>query len=205
MKPCPILSSLPRRSAKFRVRVHQDIVLNSSMLLDAEETVVLLPGQTRYEQRSGGTSTSTERRIRFTPEIARPSHRRNQTRVGNPRADRPQIDAQRRQAFPFDDTQSIRDEMSRVMPIYQGIEKLNKEGDQLQWGGPFLFKDGFAEHARIIARCLPRSIRPTKSLGNFYLATPRQKVQLHDLRQYRSARGLSNPAPWKLTGRKRMC
>jgi hypothetical protein len=29
------------------------------------------------------------------------------------------------------------------MPIYRGIEKLNKEGDQLQWGGPFLFKDGF--------------------------------------------------------------
>jgi hypothetical protein len=34
--------------------------------------------------------------------------------------------------------------MSRVMPIYRGIEKLKKEGDQLQWGGPFLFKDGFA-------------------------------------------------------------
>jgi len=33
--------------------------------------------------------------------------------------------------------------MSRVMPIYQGIEKLTKEGDQLQWGGPQLYKDGF--------------------------------------------------------------
>jgi hypothetical protein len=29
------------------------------------------------------------------------------------------------------------------MPIYQGIEKLKKEGDHFQWGGPFLFKDGF--------------------------------------------------------------
>ena len=34
--------------------------------------IVLLPAQTRYEQRGGGTSTSTERRIRFSPEI--PGH-----------------------------------------------------------------------------------------------------------------------------------
>jgi predicted molibdopterin-dependent oxidoreductase YjgC len=129
---------------KVRVRVHQDIVLNSSMLLDAEETVVLLPGQTRYEQRSGGTSTSTERRIRFTPEIV--GHPIGETRpewkipVQIGRRSMPNGD----KLFPFDDTQSIRDEMSRVMPIYRGIEKLKKEGDQLQWGGPFLFKDGFA-------------------------------------------------------------
>ena len=58
--------------AKVPVRVHHDIVLNTSMLVDANETVVLLPGQTRYEQRTGGTSTSTERRIRFTPEM--PGH-----------------------------------------------------------------------------------------------------------------------------------
>lgn len=129
--------------SKVRVRVHQDIVLNASMLLDAEEAVVLLPGQTRYEQKSGGTTTSTERRIRFTPEI--PGHPIGETRpeweipVQIGRKSMPNGD----KLFPFDDTQSIREEMSRVMPIYQGIEKLNKEGDQLQWGGPFLFKDGF--------------------------------------------------------------
>ena len=33
---------------KVPVRVHQDTVLNTSMLLDADEAVVLLPGQTRY-------------------------------------------------------------------------------------------------------------------------------------------------------------
>jgi molybdopterin-dependent oxidoreductase alpha subunit len=129
--------------AKVPVRVHQDIVLNTSMLLDPAEAVVLLPGQTRYEQRSGGTSTSTERRIRFTPEI--PGHRVGETlpeweipvligRKSMPNSDK---------LFPFDDTQAIREEMSRVMPMYQGIEKLTKEGDQLQWGGPQLYKDGF--------------------------------------------------------------
>ena len=113
------------------------------MLLDPEEAVVILPGQTRYEQRSGGTSTSTERRIRFTPEI--PGHRIGETlpeweipvligRKTMPNGDK---------LFPFDDTQAIREEMSRVIPIYQGIEKLTEEGDQLQWGGPYLYKDGF--------------------------------------------------------------
>jgi len=146
---CNLLETMPdpkfvaQALTKVPVRVHQDIVLNTSMLLDAEEVVVLLPAQTRYEQRTGGTSTSTERRIRFTPEI--PGHRLGESlpewaipvligRKSMPNSDK---------LFPFDDTRAIREEMSRVMPIYQGIEKLTKEGDQLQWGGPQLYKDGF--------------------------------------------------------------
>jgi len=129
--------------AKVPLRVHQDIVLNTSMLLDADEAVVLLPGQTRYEQRSGGTSTSTDRRIRFTPEI--PGHRIGETL---PEWEIPVMVGRKSMSngdklFPFNDTQAIREEMSRIMPIYQGIEKVTKEGDQLQWGGPQLYKDGF--------------------------------------------------------------
>jgi predicted molibdopterin-dependent oxidoreductase YjgC len=129
--------------SRVRVHVHQDIGLNASTLMDAEDTVILLPSQTRYEQRSGGISTSTERRIRFTPEI--PGHKIGETlpeweipsligRKSMPNGDK---------LFPFNDTQAIREEMSRVMPIYQGIEKLTKEGDQLQWGGPQLYSEGF--------------------------------------------------------------
>ena len=125
------------------VRVHQDIVLNNSMLLDAKGAVIILPGQTRYEQRTGGISTSTERRIRFTPEI--PGHKIGETlpeweiptligRKSMPNGDK---------LFPFNDTQTIREEMSRIMPIYQGIEKLTQEGDQLQWGGAQLYSEGF--------------------------------------------------------------
>jgi len=124
------------------VRVHQDILLNSSMLLDPNEIVLILPGQTRYEQRSGGTSTSTERRIRFTPEI--PGHAIGESL---PEWEIPAIIGRKSMPngdllFPFSDTQSIREEMARVMPIYQGVEKLKQEGDHLQWGGPFLFKNG---------------------------------------------------------------
>ena len=141
-KPCRIRVFIDAL-LQVPLRVHQDIVLNTSMLLDAEDAVVILPGQTRYEQRSGGTSTSTERRIRFTPEI--PGHQIGETlpeweipaligRKSMPNGDK---------LFPFNDTQTIREEMSRVMPIYQGIEKLKQEGDQLQWGGPHLYSEGF--------------------------------------------------------------
>ena len=51
-----------------RLRVHQDIVFSSSMLVDGGD-VLLLPAATRYESPGGGTETSTERRIIFSPEI----------------------------------------------------------------------------------------------------------------------------------------
>jgi len=160
--------------AKVPLRVHQDIVLNTSMLLDPDDAVVILPGQTRYEQRSGGTSTSTERRIRFTPEI--PGHRVGETmaeweipvligRKTMPNGDK---------LFPFNDTQAIREEMGRVMPIYQGIEKLTKEGDQLQWSGPYLYKEGFS--AMPGNRALFTALDPPDrraAEGKFYLATRR--------------------------------
>jgi molybdopterin-dependent oxidoreductase alpha subunit len=158
--------------AKVPLRVHQDIVLNPSVLLDPDDAVVILPGQTRYEQRSGGTSTSTERRIRFTPEI--PGHRIGETKpdweipilIG--RKSMPTND----KLFPFNDTQAIREEMARVMPIYQGIEKLHKEGEQLQWGGPYLYKGGFTAMPgnRALFSVLDPPDRRAAG-GKFYLAT----------------------------------
>ena len=55
--------------AQTPLRVHQDIVVTSQMLVapeDGGEDVLLLPAATRYEQRDGGTETTTERRIAFT-------------------------------------------------------------------------------------------------------------------------------------------
>jgi len=178
-----LLETLPDRSfvaealATVPFRVHQDIVLNTSMLIDAEQAVLILPAQTRYEQRGGGTSTSTERRIRFTPEI--PGH---QIRESRPEWEIPTLIGRKSMPngdflFPFNNSQSIREEMTRVMPVYQGVEKLSKEGDCLQWGGPYLFKDG---HFRDMpdGRALFSVITPpdrTASEGHFYLATRRGK------------------------------
>ncbi|HEX7230115.1 MAG TPA: molybdopterin-dependent oxidoreductase, partial [Candidatus Binatia bacterium] len=129
--------------SRVPVRIYQDLVLKPSMLLEPIDAVLVLPAQTRYEQRTGGTCTSTERRIRFTPELA--GHK-----IGESRPEWEILSVIGRKSmpngellFPFHNSQAIREEMSRVMPIYQGIEKLTKEGDQLQWGGPQLYRDGF--------------------------------------------------------------
>ena len=185
LETMPDRKFIARALEKVAVRVHQDIVLNSSMLLDAEQAVLILPGQTRYEQRGGGTTTNTERRIRFTPEI--PGHQ-----IGHslPEWEIPAIIGRHAMPngdllFPYEDPQSIRDEMSRVMPIYQGIEKLTGEGDHLQWGGPYLHKAGHFSnmpngraHFSCSKPARPSGIR-RKVLSRH---TSRQAVQQHDLR-----------------------
>jgi len=143
---------------KIPVRAHQGIALDPSMLLEPAATVVLLPAQTLYEQRGGGTITSIERRIRFTPEI--PGRKVGESlpdweilshigRRSMPNGDK---------LFPFQGSQAIREEMSRVMPIYQGIERLSREGDQLQWAGPRLYADGFT--AMPLNRALFSAVEP---------------------------------------------
>jgi molybdopterin-dependent oxidoreductase alpha subunit len=117
------------------LRVHQDIVLSPQMLVEPRNTVVLLPAQTRYEQRGGGTETSTERRILFSPEI--PGRRIGEAlpeweipmRIAE--ASKPEL----ARLIHFDDAVAIRSEIARAVPTYDGIQHLRQAGDQIQWGG----------------------------------------------------------------------
>jgi molybdopterin-dependent oxidoreductase alpha subunit len=135
------LETLPEpdyvREAIERVptRIHQDIVLSPQMFVEPNELVLLMPAQTRYEQRGGGTETSTERRILFSPEISG-------RRIGEAKAEWeiPMLIAERAKPesarfIHFDDAQAIRDEIARAAPAYDGIQRLRKTGDQTQWGG----------------------------------------------------------------------
>ena len=124
------------------LRVHQDIVVTSQMLVEPADTVVLLPAATRYEQRGGGTETSTERRIYYSPEI--PGRR-----IGEARAEFDIFMALAKKVRPadahllhFDDGQAIRNEIARAVPAYDGIQHLRKKGDAVQWGGPMLCEGG---------------------------------------------------------------
>jgi molybdopterin-dependent oxidoreductase alpha subunit len=124
--------------ARVPVRVHQDIVLNSSMLLDSGEACVILPAKTRYEQRGGGTQTSTERRIRYSPHI--PGQE-----IGETRSEWEILaEIGRRAGAPvqFDSADDVRAEMDRVMPLYRGIVQLRAEGQSFQYGGPRLLEGG---------------------------------------------------------------
>jgi molybdopterin-dependent oxidoreductase alpha subunit len=127
--------------SKLPLRVHQDIVFNTSMLAESGEATILLPARTRYEQRGGGTQTSTERRIRYSPYL--PGHE-----VGEARSEweilaeigRRALDGAAREAMDFRDGDQIRDEMDRVMPLYRGIAQLKAEGHSFQYGGKRLLE-----------------------------------------------------------------
>jgi molybdopterin-dependent oxidoreductase alpha subunit len=121
--------------ARARLRVHQDIVLSPQMFVEPGETVVLLPAATRYEQVGGGTSTTTERRVAFSPEIPGP-------RVGEARSEWEIFAEVARRVHPgyadqfgCETADAIREEIARVVPAYAGIERLRQTGDQVQVGG----------------------------------------------------------------------
>ena len=124
------------------LRIHQGIVLSHQMLVDPGEVVVLLPAATRYEQEGGGTSTTTERRVAFSPEIPGP-------RVGEARSEwRIFADIARRvrpdqaAVFGCESAEAIRAEIARVVPAYSGIEHLRETGDAIQVGGARLCEGG---------------------------------------------------------------
>jgi predicted molibdopterin-dependent oxidoreductase YjgC len=183
------LETLPEpdfvREAIERVpaRIHQDIVLSPQMFVEPNDVVLLLPAQTRYEQRGGGTETTTERRILFSPEI--PGRR-----IGEAKAEWeiPMLIAELAKPasaplIHFDDAQAIRDEIARAAPAYDGIQNLRRTGDQVQWGGErlceavdtegriapkFATPDGRARFSII-------EIEPPASNGKLRLSTRRGK------------------------------
>lgn len=160
------------------LRIHQDLFLNSSMLADPAETVLLFPGQTRYEQEGGGTITSTERRIRFSPRIAGP-------RVGESRSEweilvdlgRRILAPEKAKSLSFENSQQIRNEMDQVIPMYRGIKDLKQEKDSFQYGGPMLLQNGVCstlpEGRARFSIVVPKNEIPGP--GEFYLATRRGK------------------------------
>ena len=158
------------------VRVHQDIVLSSQMLVDPGEVVVLLPAATRYEQRGGGTETTTERRIAYSPEIPgpRPGEVRSEWEIFIDLAGR--VDPERAHLVAFDSGQAIRDEIARVVPSYAGVETLHDTGDAVQWGGTRLCEGGDFPTSDGRARFLTVApSEPDVPDGSFMLSTRRGK------------------------------
>jgi molybdopterin-dependent oxidoreductase alpha subunit len=158
------------------LRVHQDIVLSHQMLVDPGEVVVLLPAATRYEQVGGGTSTTTERRVAFSPEIPGP-------RVGEARSEwqifgdvARRVHPDRADRLGLESAQAIREEIARVVPAYAGIEKMHETGDAIQVGGPRLCEGGVFPtpdrrgHFTVVAPS-----RPEIPAGRFMLSTRRGK------------------------------
>ncbi|HVN84584.1 MAG TPA: FdhF/YdeP family oxidoreductase [Candidatus Binatia bacterium] len=123
--------------ANVPLRVHQDIIVTDQVFIEPRDEVILLPAKTRYEQDDGGTETITERRVVFSPEIPRA--------VGEARAEwrilrelAVATHPERSHRLGCGDGWAIRDEIARIVPFYDGIQRLRDRGDAFQYGGPHL-------------------------------------------------------------------
>jgi molybdopterin-dependent oxidoreductase alpha subunit len=156
------------------LRVHQDVVVTSQMLVEGDD-VVLLPVATRYEQEGGGTETTTERRIVFSPELPRQvGEARSEWRLFAEVVNRVRPD--RRAHFSWPTNRDLRAEIARIVPFYAGIETLADTGDAVQWGGRHLCVEGAFPtpdgRARFSALRPPAAEVPP---GSFVLSTRRGK------------------------------
>lgn len=165
-----------RAIGRIPLRLHSDLVVTSQMLVDPADVAYLLPARTRYEQRGGGTETTTERRVIYSPEIAGrvPGEARSEWEMllDLARAVKPERYAR----VHFDDGAAIRADVERANPAYRGIAALAKQGDQFQWGGPRLCADRAFPTDDGKARFRP--VAPPTSArapGSFRLATRRGK------------------------------
>ena len=133
-----------RAVEKIKLRIHQDILVSANMLVDPADTVILFPSKTRYEQRGGGTETSTERRVIYSPEIPGPrvAEARDEWEIPVQVAQKADPESAAK-FFGWRDTQDIRDDIDRLCPTYKGIANLRKKGDNFQYGGPRLLVDRF--------------------------------------------------------------
>lgn len=160
------------------IRVHQDIILNTSTLLDAKEAVVVLPAKTRYEQDGGGLSTSTERMIYFSPEIEG-----NRNRIAEARSEwqiyvdlAKRVKPEESHLIDFQSGQDIRNEIAKANPQYDGVQYLKKAGDVYQYGGAWLCEGGICPtpdgKANLITMDIPDN---NKKAGEFKLLMRRGK------------------------------
>ncbi len=158
------------------LRVHQDIIFNTSTLVDAKEEVIVLPAMTRYEQPGGGTSTSTERMVYFSPEIKGPriEEARSEWEIYVDLASR--VFPEKKELINFTTAQEIRDEIAVANRNYDGIQHLKNKGDVFQWGGAWLCEGGVCPtldgKGNLFAIDIPENRRTE---GQFYVTSRRGK------------------------------
>jgi molybdopterin-dependent oxidoreductase alpha subunit len=130
---------------RIGLRVHIGTVLDPSMLVPPGDLLVLLPSLTRYETPGGCTTTSVERRIRFSPEIpgSRLAEAKPEWQIPALIAHR--VDLANQARFPWIDAKAVRADIERQVPRYRGIAGLQEEGRWIQWGGERLYDRGAFE------------------------------------------------------------
>ncbi len=167
--------------SNVELRVHQDIILNTSTLVEAKEEVIVLPAMTRYEQVGGGTSTSTERMVYFSPEIKGPriEEARSEWEIYVDLASR--VEPERKHLISFNEASQIRAEIALANPNYDGIQHVSKRGDVFQWGGAWLCEDGICPTDDGRGQLLPIELPELRRTEGQFFVTSRRGKQFNSM------------------------
>jgi molybdopterin-dependent oxidoreductase alpha subunit len=128
---------------RIGTRVHAGTVLNPSMLVAPGDVVIILPLMTRWEMPGGSTSTSVERRVRFSPTVSGGRIREAKPDWQIPLMIARSYDLGNEKRFPWEESKQVRADIERLEPRYKGIAGLQEEGRWIQWGGERLYEKGF--------------------------------------------------------------
>ncbi|MFZ3587728.1 FdhF/YdeP family oxidoreductase [Bacillus sp. DJP31] len=169
--------------SELDIRVHQDIIFNTSTLVDAKEAVIVLPAKTRYEQDGGGTSTSTERMVYFSPEIEGNKNfieeARSEWKIYIDLAKR--IKPETAHLVDFKTGQEIRDEIAIANKDYDGVQHLKKKGDVFQWGGAWLCEGGICPTPDGRGNLIPVDIPDLGKKEGQFVVTSRRGKQFNSM------------------------
>jgi anaerobic selenocysteine-containing dehydrogenase len=144
-------------------RVHIGTALDPSMMVPPGDLVLLLPSTSRYESPGGCTTTSVERRVRFSPEIPGGRIREAKPEWQILTLMAAQVDLANQERFPWKDAQAVRADLEKVVPRYKGIAGLKEDGSWIQWGGERLYEKGTFE-GMPGGKCRPR-VEPLPPAG----------------------------------------
>ncbi len=126
-------------------RIRFDVMLNREALIEPGEALLIIPVRNWYEWSSVFTTTSTDRTIRAFRGTLDGAHRHLPESWRALAAIARRVLGEGVPGFDYASTDDIRRSMDRCIPMYRGIDALDAPHKQMQWGGPFLFADGFPD------------------------------------------------------------
>jgi hypothetical protein len=142
----------------LRLRIHQDIIVTSAMLVEPSDTVLLLAGHDPLRvtrRRHGDLDRASDHLLsgdwrttdwRGAAGVAGLRRRGGASAAGG-----------RREGSLSRVAQAIRREIAEAVPLYAGIERLAARGDQVQWVGLICIHTGSSTRAsgRAVAVVVP--------------------------------------------------
>ncbi len=139
----PDRSFIERALSRVPYRIRFDVMMNAETMIEPGEASLVIPIRNWYEWDSVYTTTSTDRTVRaFQGTLAGENKHLPEAWIAF-REIAKRILGDDLTGYNYANTQDIREMISKSIIMYDGIERLRYPHQQMQWGGQYLFRDGF--------------------------------------------------------------